>query len=416
MSLIRINVTDQHTVVTGELHGSDGDRLVASLTAEPETIGELETAFKRFARDDSDSLPFGFFRKSELEDPDGFLDELNLEPYDAGILIIDLAGRTIASESTYSAISRDGTIGVADRLSEQQTVREFGLPYRLSPEWKFITSVPEFQGSAQKRRKTRMARTPIDMRPVLFGEPMVSFIAEQMTKSQIPENAQLRAHIHSIWLLKERDDLNSGTPRDVLLEKHDFISADMHSRSLQWSFTKDAPPDLPKDSAAYKYAGFGTHEIVVYYDLMRYLLEVYSQRLRERPGITVEEGIEFLSGARDAWLEEPNADYSGRFPSEIIEFERIRRNITMSPHECLIDEDCPICVEMSQIFDTPMFWHLDGSHMDREFAFSFHKTYEEWQQEELAFEAFMKRESQAAEFESFAEVEEYFKDLNLGKG
>lgn len=416
MSLIRINVADEHTVVTGELHGSDGDRLIASLTAEPETIEELETAFKRFAREDSGSLPFGWFRKSELEDPDKFEDEFNPEPFDAGILIIDLAGRTVASESTYSVVSREGTIGVADRLSEEPAVMEFGLPFRLSDEWEFFGSVLDFEGAARERRRRRLARIPVDAREVLYGEHMITFIADQMTKSQIPENEQLRAHLHSIWLLKEREDLNQMTPRDVLLDKHDFISADMHSRSLQWSFTKDSPPDIPKDSAAYKYAGFGTHEIVVYYDLIRYLMEMYSGQLAKMGGQTVKEATVYLSTIRDRWLGETNAEYSGRIPSEIIKCERRRRNITMSPHECIIDDDCPICVEMSQIFDTPMFWHLDGSHMDREFAFSFHKTYEEWQEEEIAFEAFMKRETQTPEFESFADVEAYFDDMNLGKG
>ncbi|MDH3531220.1 MAG: hypothetical protein OEQ28_16800, partial [Acidobacteriota bacterium] len=127
----------------------------------------------------------------------------------------------------------------------------------------------------------------------------------------------------------------------------------------------------------------------------------------------IDEGIHYLEGKRDKWLAAPNAEYSGRIPSEIIEFERRRRNMTMSPPESIIDEDCPICVEMSQIFDTPMFWHLDGSHMDREFAFSFYKTYEEWQKEELAFESFMKKQTERLDTDDYEDADAFIREMKF---
>lgn len=48
MSEIRINIIDQNQTISGEMNGSFGYVLIASLTAEPETIGELETALQRF--------------------------------------------------------------------------------------------------------------------------------------------------------------------------------------------------------------------------------------------------------------------------------------------------------------------------------------------------------------------------------
>lgn len=63
------------------------------------------------------------------------------------------------------------------------------------------------------------------------------------------------------------------------------------------------------------------------------------------------------------------------FLSKIIETERKRVNLTVSAHECLIDEDCEMCEMMAMDFDTPMFWHLDGSAMEYDrFEFSFYET------------------------------------------
>ncbi len=75
------------------------------------------------------------------------------------------------------------------------------------------------------------------------------------------------------------------------------------------------------------------------------------------------------------------------FLFKIIETERKRVNLTVSAHECLIDEDCDICQMMAIDFDTPMFWHLDGSAMEYDrFEFSFHKTLEAWEAEQREYE------------------------------
>ena len=39
----------------------------------------------------------------------------------------------------------------------------------------------------------------------------------------------------------------------------------------------------------------------------------------------------------------------------------------------------------------PVFWHLDGSGMDDEFAFSFHRTLAEWEQEQRDHEEFSRK-------------------------
>jgi hypothetical protein len=89
------------------------------LSAEPETIDELETAFKRFEK--CDSIPASFLRRPER----GPIDD---KRWDAGILVIDLPARIVASESTYSQPTRKGRVAYHD--GTQST--DFPLHYLLS--------------------------------------------------------------------------------------------------------------------------------------------------------------------------------------------------------------------------------------------------------------------------------------------
>jgi hypothetical protein len=72
----------------------------------------------------------------------------------------------------------------------------------------------------------------------------------------------------------------------------------------------------------------------------------------------------------------------------MIEWERKRIPLVLTPKESIIDEDCPICQAVAADLETPMFWHLDGCNMDDQFEFSFYKTREEWEAEKQRMEAF----------------------------
>ena len=64
----------------------------------------------------------------------------------------------------------------------------------------------------------------------------------------------------------------------------------------------------------------------------------------------------------------------------------------MRPHDMIIDDDCPMCQmfgdETSPLGMGVGFWHLDGSHMDDDFAFSSFKTRQEWEVENRRREEF----------------------------
>ncbi len=101
--------------------------------------------------------------------------------------------------------------------------------------------------------------------------------------------------------------------------------------------------------------------------------------------------IKQLEQARTDWLEQPNLDFSGRTPANIIDNERRRLPQAMSAAEIMIDEDCDLCrmsaMEAEMGFG-PTFWHLDGCNMEDEFAFSHYRTVEEWEAEQRRWEEF----------------------------
>ena len=130
------------------------------------------------------------------------------------------------------------------------------------------------------------------------------------------------------------------------------------------------------------------HEWVLYYDLFRFLLADAAERKAFREPVNVQAEVDRLSTLRDEWLRTPDPEISGRTPAEIIELERQRMNMTVSAKEALIDENCPCCVAMSQDFDTPMFWFLDGCNMDDRFEFSTYRTLEEWEEKQREQEKF----------------------------
>ena len=374
MSYVRFNISDSYQCICGDLHGSMTESLIAALTAEPETILEFESALRRFVKFESDWPPLHGFKKYE-----------DLEPYDAGIVAIDLSSRTVGFDTTYSIPCAAGRVRVPSEFADDN---ETWITYRLPDDWMFVESMPLYRGTRIDRREDRLRRVPFDARPILFGRPMVAYIARAISEVAEPDADGLFADLHAEWLMARRKDLRDRSPREVFLEKQDFIDFDLQSRSLQWSMTKVCPPPLVKTSSAYLNAAFGTHEWVIYYDLFRYLLVDAAERRRSGGQVEIEPEILRLSSLRDEWLRTPDTEVWGRTPLEIIDLERQRINMTMSAEETLMDENCPCCIAMAADFDTPMFWFLDGCNMDDRFEFSSYKTLEEWEADRREREKF----------------------------
>ena len=380
MSEVKLNLIDAQNILTGTIHGSVADSCVAALSAEPETITELEAALGRYIRPQAEFGPFASFRSRCAVDS---------EPWDAGLLIIDLTARIVAVESTYSQPHLEGEVRYHDGTKSTPV----SVPYRLPADWLFVNSVDAYRWSCSRRRQQREENPAFDARAVLYGSALLEFIVKSglgglARTSEPPEDdeaaqqalAQEITSVHANWLMTPGEDLRGRSPRDVLLEKQDLIDFDLHTRSLQWTFLGEGPPCLAPDSFAYRFAGFGTHEWVVYYDLVRHLL----WRATELDISDFDAAVSRLGQIKCDWLETGDGEYEGKVPAIIIDNERKRLPQAMSAAEIMIDEDCDLCrmaaLDAEMGFG-PTFWHLDGGNMDDGFAFSSCVTLEEWETE-----------------------------------
>jgi hypothetical protein len=373
MSEIMLSVCDATGARHGTVHASHADYAVAALSADPDTIEEWQAALARF-------LPAG--RRRDL--CSGLRPGRGAEPWDAGVCILDLAARLVVVQSTYSDPGPRGTVSMTDARQDEDAL----VPYHVADDWLFTHELEHEQVAAAPRR-ARRAAPPLDARAVLYGE-VCAFIAEACW-SEAPEGVRA---IHARWLTEPRSDLGGRAPRDVLLARREHLMWDLQDRAQQWSLLGACPPGLSPESAAYRYGGFGTHEIVLYYDLVRFLLCDCWEHW-PGAGATAEAAlaaeVRRLEALRDEWLATPEfEDLHGRTPASVIERERARLPEAVTGAEAMVDHDCPLCQMMADA-PGPMFWSLDGCNMDDDFAFSFHRTREAWEAERREQEDFHRR-------------------------
>lgn len=218
MSEVRLNILDASRAFCGTTHASVADAAVAGLSAEPETIEELQDAVARFIKPVNDFRLFAAF--------DAGTDD---EPWDAGIIFIDLAARVVAAESSYSMPSAEGRVLYHDGVQ----ATDVWLPYRAPDDWLFVTSVAQYKSVRDQRRAERNADQPLDFRTVLYGT-VVEFIVKRCFAARDAKAREPIAEIHAKWLMTPRADLRGQSPREMMLRKRDFVDADLQSRELQW--------------------------------------------------------------------------------------------------------------------------------------------------------------------------------------
>jgi len=313
----------------------------------------------------------------------------------------------------------------------------------LSDDWLLTDDATDWPALADERRRQRLANPTLDARAVLYGEPLLRFVAERCfatfgsergmesggsaaDEKQAPPASSLEApergdasdrldyadpayqrdydlirEIHAAWLMTPREELRGQTPRQVMISKRHFVDINLQYREHQWSFIGECPPSLDPGSAAYRLAGFGTHEMVVYHDLVRELIWDCRREVAKRvegskaADVTREDflsnEVSRLARRREEWLDAPYSDLGGRTARSVIHNERAQIPEGEDGSHAPLDDDCPLC-EAEADLPGPMFWHLDGSHLDDDFAFSTsHETYEEWEQERRRWDDFNRR-------------------------
>jgi len=432
MSSIKLNLVDSENTLSGTIHASIGDLCVAALAAAPETLNELEAALTRFQKEPIDI-------RSRLSLSNDMM--VDVEPYDAGLMIVDLAARIVVCDSTYSLPELSGMVMYHD----SSCASECPIGYQLDPqEWLFLDSIDDFRRQHKLRKQIRTLNPPLDARPVLYGRPLVEFIVSRIlsvmqetasggdSQSLAPINKQrpkgdrhepgneeelnpfssyIRT-IHKDWLMTSREDLRNEAPREIMLAKQELIEFDLESRCLQWSLLLEGPPCLDRDSYAYRFAGFGNHEWVVYYYLVRFLITQGFEVIEELDLNQKDVFVNKLEELKLQWLAEPNEEFSGHVPFIVLDNERKRLPEAMGGRSMVVDEDCPICKMMGDEAEAGLgvyFWRLDGCNMDQDFAFSTHLTQEEWETEKLMFENMAKEsEKKMAERERSELLEDEF--------
>jgi hypothetical protein len=405
MSEVRLVLRDAARDLSGNCHGGTADHVIAALSAEPETIEELDKAMERFCRRSEGRGFLSWFNRG-IDD----------EPCDAGLVIVDLAARLIACESSYSSPASYGSVP----YHNGRCATDLDVHYHLPDDWTILHEVSCWQSRAEELRRQRLSQPPFDARAVLYGRPLLEFIAaacferfrqaapstadaENAKENETEDEDRYRdpnydviREIHGNWLMTPRDDLHGQSTRDVVFAKQHFLSLDMQDRENQWTFQGSCPPTLDCESHAYRVAGIGTHEWVNYYYLLRHLLWSCHDQVMAKaaettgwqmlsPGDFLSSEVPRLQRVRDDWLDTPNRDLSGRTPRAVNDDERRRMPQAMLGHDAIIDDDCPLCQMMADHLG-PMFWHLDGCNMDDEFAFSHFRTHEEWEEQQREFE------------------------------
>jgi Zn ribbon nucleic-acid-binding protein len=372
MGEFKLNIIDNERAINGIVHDHLGPAALASLTAEPENIGELESALRRFMIWEMESPIAGLGNGEDLTEAEG------------GLIAIDLSSRTVYMDD----LGPDDPNKVPHVWIETPLGEEDGffLPFRLSDDWLLLDSLDEFAAKRLARRAERAANPPIDYRATMYGAPLVEFIARECATVARPATPPQSIEddpavpIHKKWYMTPREDLGGKTPRDVLFFKQDFINWELEYRNRQWSFAGVCPPHIPPETNAYRFSGFGTHEWVVYYYLVRHLIDRGIGDAERSADLAAEAAR--LAELQEAYWNEPDPESFSRTPRSIVESERRRIGISMSAKEIMVDENCPCCQMMAEEFDTPTFWHLDGCNMDECFEFSYHETREEFEKEQ----------------------------------
>ena len=430
MSEIKLNLVDNRSIYSGVTSSKLGIICVASLAAEPETISELLAAMERYEKQAKSF--FSNFHSSSLPD---------VEAHDADVLIIDLAARVVVCNSTCLKVGPHGQVTCYDQLHSSS----IDVDYCLADDWLFMNSLAEYETHAQRNANSRSQL--LQSRPILYGRSLSQFLAGRASgviSNSAPHNldsthtndeyiADSITAIHREWLITPRDDLRGQSPRQVMLARRELIDFDMESRMLQWSFQLEGPPPLSRESAAYHYGGYGTHEWVMYYELIRWLLagafgcligprknlervhrqstanyELALSNLSELTGNVdqpllnadplssgcvalssdLEPLVSHLETLKLSWLTEPNLNLDGSIPFLIIENERRRLPEAVSGSSVVLDDDCPTCRMMAYEIDQGLgvsFRRFNTFNMDEEFAFSTCLTEKDWKKEQAEF-------------------------------
>lgn len=387
----------------------------AALSTQPESWEDWDAAWRRY------------FPNHDLLARGQVIEGIHAAADSGPWCLLDCAGRTIVTgggfepfeNGTYSCVDDDpedvpsaevdyGPLGPLDSRTAWIEVPHDWLTIEAADGWHEVVS---------HRAAVAAESVRIDVRAVLYGPPLFQFLAEQVLKREevasgsSEDEYRATKQIHAEWLLTSRSDLGGQAPREFILQHREAIQRDLEQRATQWSRQGFAPEGLPEDSAAFRFGGWGNSEVVLYFDLIRELLEQAWEWARAAPGqaanrveqkfpgadletatnVTssqattskVQALASHLAASAKRWLASPEGENStGLTPAQIVQCERRRIPATDEPPRFAHDVvTIPGQSPEGDGGQRPCFIWFDGHHLELEdeFAFSMTPCRDDWE-------------------------------------
>jgi hypothetical protein len=378
--------------------------ILAALSDSPDNLDEMTNSLDRFLPPYDTTVRWSDWKSG-----------LCLKSSSHPLLIIDLTARLILWPKQLGTFPRRDRVTPFDP-NDPETI---WFSYLVPQEWLVTDCLQDWRQLSETRRAERAANPPLDTRSVLFGN-LAEFLVDEVfaargmslsenqswtpprnwrwrelperaAAGQTPDEQDAMAEIHARWLMTPRADLGGRSPRDVLQADMAEISMHLHDRQQQWLSFGECPPLLRRESSTYRWGGYGVHQRVVYYHLIRELLNICWNWIveppRGKPVPTRAEAIDRLRAAQQDWLHTPNPELlPGLSPVQIIDAERSRRPLGAKDTSERVDCECPLC--RLTLGNSVTFIQLDGCEMDDEFPFTLWvETRRQWEARKLEFAA-----------------------------
>jgi hypothetical protein len=369
---LELLIADEDVLMTGRLDVPWAGMIVGALSADPFTVEELWYALQRFVPDNDLPPDWGLNRRAIARHAPWS----DIPAVDGLDCIIDLPGRMLMTNWDQSAHPIPAGRYEHD-LSDGKVIH-----YSLGPQWQLSSDFSTWPRDAPKRRAEQRTRWTVDFRTTLYGTPLLTFLVEQSwpwverllavdtTPGGSPNQADWQdarssavRQLYQRWLDQRPDSLCGRSVREVLLEDQEHLASDMCSRETQWAQQRRAPLELRDTDTAYRFAGIGVHESILYDEMFGVLADAYLERAESlgQPPADFGPNIDWLRQRRDHWLWQPDTDnLMGQTPREVIDHERRRRPFVVEDTSHIGHDDCPLCQMMVSPEHGPVFCRLDG--------------------------------------------------------
>lgn len=385
---IRMTCRDASRCVTAAWPAEQIDRLLGSLSVDPLDLTELTWGWERFG-------------DSEPGDPFEGLESLAADapwPSDPGNEIrIDLTYRAVLIDTPWVEAEYEGGVMVAS-LTREGSLRSYRCPHSIPDHWLVLNDPVAWQALRACREPREPEPSPGRARRILYEE-FVPFLVEMLSRASLAEQTQggrwkapldwkwaqlpqrarrhggpmvedVIAECHARWMMTPREDLDGDSPRSLMLRYQSWVDRDIDQRAAQWSRTLLQPAGLRVASSAYQAAVFGSHEFLLYYDLVRELARLTAAWLLVHPDADRNLLLRALQRRRETWAQScERLSRGGWTVAEIIDQERRRIPLVARPDFKSDRCDCPIC-QMAAEPDFVVFESLDGWGQDWDWPFS----------------------------------------------